>query len=152
MSAIAQTIKADQVATAPAPIQASVIAQSASATSPSIGAAPRLISAKSRTIAAEWLGIASGPFTARRTRPKRAISVRWPALSPGWRRPLAALCALNSLITARHAPPHALGDYAVQIINEPLTRLPLARGILPGVRLRSARGTQDPRIVSPSPT
>src|SRR5271165_6483748 len=107
MSAIAQTIKADQVASAAAPIQASVIAQSPSATSPSIGAALRLISAKSRTIAAEWLGIVSGPATARRNRRTRAIILRRPARGPGPRRPLAALCALNSLITARHAPPHA---------------------------------------------
>ena len=130
MSAIAQAMRADQVTSAPAPTQASAIAPSPSATSPSIGAARRLISAKSRTIAAEWLGIVSGPVTARQTRAKGAISVRRAALDPRSRRPLAALCALNSLITARYAPPHALFDYAVQIINDPLTTLALAKGIL----------------------
>ena len=138
MSAIAQAMRADQVTSAPAPTQASVIAPRPSATSPSIGAARRLISAKSRTIAAEWLGIVSGPVAARQTRPKCASSGRRPGPATGSRRPLAALCALNSLITARYAPPHALFDYAVQIINDPLTTRGLRKGIFRGIRGKRA--------------
>src|SRR5271157_1365932 len=72
------------------------------------------------------------------TRPKRANVGRRPAAGPGSRRPPAAPCALNSLITARHATPHAAHDYAVQILNEPLTAWAPAKGFLPRIGLRSS--------------
>ena len=50
----------------PASTQASAVAQIPSATIPSIGVALRLISANRRTIALEWLGIASGSESDRR--------------------------------------------------------------------------------------
>ena len=104
---------------APAPTQASVIAPSPSATSPSIGAARRLISAKSRTIAAEWVGTVSGRLRARQTRAKGRSASGGPPWIPDRAGP-SPRRALNSLITARYAPPHALFN-AVQIINDPLT-------------------------------
>ena len=55
-----------QVASGLASTQASAVAQTPSAMIPSIGVALRLISAKRRTIALEWLGIASGSERDRR--------------------------------------------------------------------------------------
>ena len=55
-----------QVTSGLASIQASAVALTPSATIPSIGVALRLISAKRRTIALEWLGIASGSERERR--------------------------------------------------------------------------------------
>src|SRR5271166_3122084 len=115
-------MKADQVASALAPSQASAIAQKPSATSPSTGAALRLISAKSRTIAAAWVGIGSGPPSACRARLSSKVSLRRREAASGSLRPLPPPWALDSLITARHAPRHDSGHYAIQMINERLTR------------------------------
>ena len=59
-------MKVIQVASGPASINASAVAQTPSAMIPSIGVALRLISANRRTIALEWLGIASGSERDRR--------------------------------------------------------------------------------------
>ena len=59
-------MKVIQVTSGPASTQASAVAQTPSAMIPSIGVALRLISANSRTIALEWLGIASGSERDRR--------------------------------------------------------------------------------------
>ena len=55
-----------QVTSGPASTHASAVAQTPSAMMPSIGEALRLISANNRTIAAEWLGTASGSERDRR--------------------------------------------------------------------------------------
>ena len=63
---MAQEMKAIHVVSGPASMNASAIAHTPSAMIPSIGVALRLISAKSRTIAVEWLGMASGSERDRR--------------------------------------------------------------------------------------
>src|SRR5574337_13672 len=115
---MAQTMKADQVAMVPAPIKASAIPQTPSATRPSIGAAVRLIFANRRTIAAEWLGIASGRDIASRARRRSRIILRRRADASGSARPRPLPCSLVSTLTARSHRDAA--QYALQMINAAL--------------------------------
>ena len=67
---------------------------------PSIGVALRLISANSRTIAAEWLGIASGSESDRRASRSWMVSLRRRAAASGsllrpLRRPIGRAVAHN---------------------------------------------------------
>src|SRR5208282_440664 len=91
-------MKADQIASAPAPIQASTTPQRPSATRPSIGAALRFISANNRTIAAEWVGIGSRPIRAWRARRSSRAILRRRTATSGSLGPAAPSCALSSLM------------------------------------------------------
>src|SRR5271165_3172855 len=101
---MAQTMKADQVAMAPAPIDASARAQTPSATRPNIGASVRLMFAKRRTMAAEWLGTAAGCDSARRARRISRIILRRRAAASGSARPPLP-CSLDSTMPARRRRP-----------------------------------------------
>src|SRR5271168_3228991 len=115
-------MKAVQVASGPASTQASAVAQTPSAMIPSIGEALRLISANSRTIAVEWLGIASGSESDRRaSRSWTFILRRRAAASGSLLCPLPARSAPTSLITARHARLTRV-NHAAEMLNEQLTR------------------------------
>ena len=101
-----------QVASGLAFTQASAVAQTPSATIPSMGVALRLISAKRRTIALEWLGIASGSERDRRA------SLSW-----------MVILRLRAAASESESPPPPLRSAPTSRISRP-TRTPLLASIM----------------------
>ncbi len=144
-------MKAAQIASGPAPTQASARPQSPSATRPSIGAALRLISAKSRTIAAEWVGMASGPVRAIRARRSSMVILRRRAAASG-SLPSAGPALRPQLAHDRPTRTATRCDYAVQMINERLTAGARDKHFRRGIRVNGAflqARSNEPRRAPP---